>query len=106
MGTPQDQRERDLVRSELQDFDWVNCRAWKGLQDLLGTRISQEELLTFALVLRDETHIQLPREYQRRKQMLIKWFDMHWDRLHPEHTTRISIKSGAGDELNNGVSLP
>ena len=69
----------------------LQSRAWKFLGQTFGTRISKEELVSLGQVVAHELDIELVREYKRRKDTMIKWFDEHLDEVREfmEHRVRI-----------------
>lgn len=77
-------REQDRIRDRLQEFDYKNSRAWKELEQLKWTERSQKELVSIAQVFAKHCNIDLDRESKRRKEVLIKWFDDHWDEILPK----------------------
>jgi hypothetical protein len=100
MRSGQDEREKSFISEKLRGFVPTESLAWAGLTELFGKDISQEQLQSLAQIMSGLTHFDLSREFKRRKQMLIKWFDENWDVIGPLIQERISVVSDKGEELN------
>lgn len=87
----QDKYESDFVKEKLTGFDHKKCKAWLSLTERFGPKISQNQLLSMAEVISDQLNIGLYREYKRRKEMLIKWFDENYDSVWPFIENHLSI---------------
>ena len=88
--------EWNFINQKRQGFDVQKCRAWAKLTERFGPRISQEELLSLALVVSNELGMDLSREYKRRKELLIKWFDERLDRVWGFVENRLVISDRQG----------
>lgn len=92
--SPQDKYESDFVKEKLKGFDPKTSRAWTSLTSRYGPKINQNQLLSLAEVVSYQLNVGLFREYKRRKEMLIKWFDENYDVVWPfveNHITVIDI---------------
>ena len=90
----QDKYESDFVKEKLKDFEPKASRAWISLTSRYGPKINQNQLLSLAEVVSYQLNLGLFREYKRRKEMLIKWFDENYDAVWPfieNHITVIDI---------------
>ena len=97
--TLQAEFEAKFVQEKMADFDPTNCEAWAKLTSRFGPKISQEELLSLAEVVSHQLNIELYREYKRRKNMLIKWFDEHCDQVWPYIEKHIIITDINGNPI-------
>ena len=94
----QDKYESDFVREKLTNFDPKSCKAWINLTAKYGAKISQNQLLSMAEIVSTQLHLGLFREYKRRKEMLIKWFDENFDIVWPyieSHVTVVDINGNS-----------
>lgn len=98
--TLQAEFEAKFVQEKLADFEPTNCDAWIKLTGRFGPKISQEELLSLAEVVSHQLGIELFREYKRRKNMLIKWFDEHVDEVWPYIEKHIIITDVNGNRID------
>lgn len=71
--------ERRRIESRLNGFNPKDNRAWKAITEQFGVQIKQPELLSIATLVAENANIKLDRDAKRRKTVLIKWFDEHWD---------------------------
>ena len=85
--------ERMLVASRMKNFDPNHGRVIETLTNLLGTMPNREQLLSLGRVLAKHLHLQLDREAFRRKEVLIKWFDEHFEVVIPFITHHIKIET-------------
>lgn len=81
--TLQAKYEWKFINEKRQNWDASSSGAWKKLTSRFGPKISQEELLSLAQVVSVQLDIELTREYKRRKEILIKWFDENLDVIWP-----------------------
>lgn len=65
--------------------NWIpeNSSVWKNLQALFGERVQFRILLDLAQLISEDQTIQLDRDAKRRKVVLVKWFEEHWDQISP-----------------------
>jgi hypothetical protein len=75
--------EKQWFHEEMTGFDPLNSDAWALLTRLYGPRISKEEIVSLGQVAALELRIDLVREYKRRKETMIKWFQNHITVLRP-----------------------
>lgn len=87
----QAREEMRFVKKKLDGFNPSNCDAWKLLTNRFGPKISQEQLLSLAIVLSRHLNINLYREYKRRKSMLIKWYNENLIKIWPFIVNQIVI---------------
>lgn len=87
----QDKYESDFVRSKLAGFEPKNSLAWSKLTSRFGPKLNQNKLLSLAEVVSNHLNIELYREYKRRKEMLIKWFDENLDIVWPFIESHVTI---------------
>jgi hypothetical protein len=81
-------------------FDAAKCPAWARLTAKFGPKISQEELLSLAQVISHELRLGLSREYKRRKELLVKWYDENLDVIWPFIETRVVISDREGRQID------
>ena len=100
--------EREFIRKKREHNDAWSCLAWTKLRERFGQKISQEELLSLARVVSNELEIDLSREYKRRKELLIIWFNENFDRVWPFIEHNIIVLSVDGEPITgkNGYSPP
>jgi hypothetical protein len=79
----QAQFERDFLKEELQGFNASSSPAWRLLTELYGSKISKDEIIALGQVASIELKIELVREYKRRKETMIKWFERHLAEVEP-----------------------
>jgi hypothetical protein len=65
--------------------------AWKYLTNRLGKSPGKPELVSLGIVLAQELGMHLTREYKRRKEMMIKWFNDNFDRLEPFLSSQVEL---------------
>jgi hypothetical protein len=75
--------EKQWLEKEMRDFAPFESEAWALLTSLYGSRISKPELESLGQVVARELQIDLVREYRRRKETMIKWFQNHITILRP-----------------------
>lgn len=95
----QDKYESEFVREKLSGFEPKNSKAWINLTKRFGTKISQNQLLSIAEVVSTQLNIGLYREYKRRKEMLIKWFDENYESIWPFIENNITIIDTEGTTI-------
>jgi uncharacterized protein YbjT (DUF2867 family) len=74
-------QERERVLRRVDGFNWRESPAWLELVARYGPRLSQEELVSIADLASNGLQIRLDRDARRRKSVMIKWFEEHWDRI-------------------------
>jgi hypothetical protein len=75
--------EKQWLSEEMKGFSPLDSEAWKILTDLYGPKISKEEIVSLGQVAAVELRIDLVREYKRRKETMIKWFQNNITRVRP-----------------------
>mgnify|MGYP003091364060 CR=1 FL=1 len=71
--------EKARISERLKDFNPRENDAWKKITQKFGPNIKQPELISIASVLANQAKIKLDRDAKRRKSVLIKWFQEHWN---------------------------
>ncbi|KAK8857752.1 hypothetical protein M9Y10_016162 [Tritrichomonas musculus] len=79
----QDKYERSVIQEKLENFDYKKSKAWLKLTSKFGDKVNHKLLLSIAHLVSKQFNIELCREYKRRKEMLIKWFDENIDTVWP-----------------------
>lgn len=77
-GKSQREKEKILINHNLQGWDIKTSRAFNLINSLYGN-INRTLLQCLAKIVSNSLNIYLEREAQRRKDVLIKWFDDHYD---------------------------
>ena len=72
-------QELNRVHQRVKGFDINKSIAWKTLTNTFGDKLTHEELTSIAELIANTTKIKLDRDAKRRKIVLIKWFEEHWD---------------------------
>jgi hypothetical protein len=78
--------EREWLAREMNGFVAHETEAWKYLTGRFGERIAKEEILSLAQIssiFNTDLEFPLVREYKRRKETIIKWFDANFLKLRP-----------------------
>jgi hypothetical protein len=75
--------ERERVLRRVDGFNWRESPAWTNLLALYGPRLSQDELVSIADLVAGGLQIKLDRDARRRKPVMLKWFDEHWEQIQP-----------------------
>jgi hypothetical protein len=88
---PQRVDEKGWLAREMAGFDPNLSPAWRFLTEQHGDRIRKEEIVSLGQVCSARLDIPLVREYKRRKETMLKWFDNHWDIIHPFLVTKVEI---------------
>lgn len=73
--------EKARISERLKDFNPRETDAWKKITQKFGPNIKQPELISIANLLASQAKIKLDRDAKRRKSVLIKWFQEHWDEI-------------------------
>ena len=71
--------ELNRVHQRVKGFDINKSVAWKTLTQTFGDKLTHEELTSIAELIANTIKIKLDRDAKRRKIVLIKWFEEHWD---------------------------
>jgi hypothetical protein len=76
--------ECDTVELTLGDFHWENSRTAQCLRELFPFgRLTRRPLYSFATLPGALADITLNRDFTRRRELLMKWFDHNFDALEP-----------------------
>lgn len=100
---PQVQYEKLFLEEKRKNFDMTKCEAWSRLTQKFGQKVSQEELLTIAQIVSHELDIPLAREYKRRKEILVKWFDENLEAVWPFINNKVRVTDQEGERIDNPV---
>ena len=77
--------EKAVAQSLLGDFEVKNSRGLSIIESLMGENtfesMSRNSLLSLTTVLSKLTQIPFPRNFSRRKALIVKWFDDNADEL-------------------------
>ena len=92
--------EKEFLKKKRQLGDAFETEAWARLQEKYGRKISQEELLSLARVVANELDLELSREYKRRKELLIIWFQENLSIVWPFIEKHIAIYTSDGDAIS------
>ena len=74
--------EKQRIAMRMSGFQLKGNRIWEELSSRFGANIKRGELTNIAQVLANAAHIKLDRDAKRRKSVLLKWFEEHWDALY------------------------
>lgn len=92
--------EKAFLEEKRQGNDPKQSIAWMKLVGKFGPKISQEELLSLARVVSHELNIDLAREYKRRKETLIYWFNENFEKVWPFVEHNVFVYSKTGELIN------
>lgn len=67
----------------LGDFDPYHSRGWELIQYLTHHQVSRHALISIATILAGIIGIPFERDYSRRKDLVIKWFDQNYELIMP-----------------------
>lgn len=65
----------------LGDFDPYNSRGWDLIKYMTHHQVSRHALISLATILSGLIGIPFERDYSRRKDLVIKWFDTNYDEI-------------------------
>ena len=88
--TAQQLWEQKFLQEKRDNFAPYESRAWKWLNARFG-KIAKEEVLSLGQVVSHVLGIELTREYKRRKETMIRWFEDHYDQAMPFIRDRIQV---------------
>lgn len=80
-GFTLDEKQRIAIR--MNGFDYKENHVWDEIVKRFGSNIKRGELTNIAQLLADTAGIKLDRDAKRRKSVLLKWFDEHWEKVLP-----------------------
>lgn len=75
--------EQKRIQDRMNDFDIKESRAYKEFERRGWNKLPQTVLKSIAQVIEEQAKISLDRESKRRRTILIKWFDDHFDLISP-----------------------
>lgn len=75
-------REKERLQTRLQGFDYKKSYVYQQIYQQFGV-ITFSELTSIATLVSKTIHISLDRDAKRRKIVLYKWFDEHWNQIQP-----------------------
>ena len=77
-------KEGDVIKNYLNDFDIKNSRGAAYIKNLTGTnieQISQYNINCLGLIFSHHINVAFSRNHQRSKKLAIKWFDENFETL-------------------------
>jgi hypothetical protein len=77
-------QDRKCVEARIRGFDHRRCAAYREFRGRGWDAMTMRELVSIGFVLSEQSGIPMDREATRRRAVLFKWFDEHWDRFRPE----------------------
>jgi hypothetical protein len=83
--------EKEWLQKEMNGFSATESDAWRLLADLYGPKISKEQIISLGQVAAMELGLDLVREYKRRKETMVKWFQNHLTTVTPFLRTSVVI---------------
>ncbi len=83
----------------LENFKPEETEAYRYLTTRFGQTVSKEQIVTLGQIISHLTHIELTREWKRRKATILKWFDMNFDAIKPVLDKRLKIALRSGIEV-------
>jgi hypothetical protein len=95
--------EQKWLRDEMKGFEPFESEAWRFLTQLYGQKISKEEIISLGQVTATELKIELVREYKRRKETMIKWFQNHIDHVQPFLRNNVEVLGENGTVLQTAL---
>ena len=75
--------ERARVLRRTDGFNWKKSPVWRHLSYYYGPKVKQEELVSIADLICEKVNLKLDRDARRRKIVMIKWFEEHWQQIQP-----------------------
>jgi hypothetical protein len=73
--------ERDIAQYRLGDFQAEESRASRLMQNLYEGSMTRRLLFSLGSLVSTLSGVRLPRDYTRRRDLLLKWFDENYDAL-------------------------
>jgi hypothetical protein len=80
---PETNPEKERIAQRLEGFNPRENQAWKEITRRFGSSIKQPELVSMAKVLATHAKLKVDRDAQRRKTVLLKWFEENWAAVQP-----------------------
>jgi hypothetical protein len=75
--------EKLRISKRVENWSVDRSQVWKKLQEIFGEKIQLNALLCVASQLSEQAGVILDRDAKRRKNILVKWFEEHWESLSP-----------------------
>lgn len=75
--------EKNRANLLLGDFDPNNSRGMELIEHLTHHQVSRHALISIATILSGIIGVPFERDFSRRKNLVIKWFDMNYDLILP-----------------------
>jgi hypothetical protein len=76
-------QEREMILQRVRDFSMTGSRPWRYFRDRGWDKLSVKECVGIGRVLSSETGLDMDREAKRRKEVMFKWMDDHWNAFEP-----------------------
>ena len=96
----QHQQKEVVKKPGKEKFDYKSCNAFKVItENYFYPTIRQTELVSIATMLAGAANLKVDRDAKRRKDLLFKWFEDHWDDV-KVHLPRLVAFNKDGDVLN------
>jgi hypothetical protein len=89
----QQRYEKNWLQNQMGGFNATDSEAWQLLTSLYGPKISKDEIIALGQVCAIELKIDLVREYKRRKETMIKWFQNNLAMIEPFLREAVTIIS-------------
>ena len=96
--TAQQLWEQKFLEEKRDNFNTYGSRAWKWLHARFG-KIAKEEIISLGQVVAHSLGIELSREYKRRKETMIRWFEDNYDQVMPFIRENIQVIGKDSKEL-------
>lgn len=98
-----DQNNREQTKKHQKEkYDYKSSRAFRELTEhYFYPSIRQNELVSIAIAVANACDLHVERDAKRRKDLLIQWFEKHWETIEPT-INNIIVFSKEGDVLNRG----
>ena len=77
------EKERERVKKRVNGFEWRDSEVWIALTARFGQKLNHEELISIADLIASHTNLKIDRDAKRRKIVLLKWFEEHWNIVRP-----------------------
>lgn len=71
--------EKMRLKTRLTGFNYQDSVSWIAICRHFGSQPSHEELKSVAELIAKTANIRLDRDAKRRKVVMMKWFEEHWD---------------------------
>lgn len=100
---PQDSIQGQTKKPQKDKFNYKASNAYQQLtQTYFYPTIRQSELVSIATAVASRcSDLRVDRDAKRRKDLLIQWYDIHWNEIEP-HIKNIIAFNKEGDVLNRG----